>query len=73
MENPVAEPWPAGVKALEADREVSDALFEVLDVFLSHEADTFTNNVVGVSQCGVDDTDISFNFILYREYNLTTE
>ena len=68
MEYPVAQPWSTGVKTLEADREVPDALLEVLDVPLFHEANPFANDVVGVSEGGVDDTHISFYLILHREY-----
>ena len=68
MEYPVAQPWSTGIQTLEADREVPDALLEVLDVPLLHEADPFTNDIVGVSEGGVDDTHISLNFILHGEY-----
>ena len=65
MQNPIAEPRSAGIKALEADRQVSDTLLEVLDVFLSHETDAFTNDLGGVTQGGVDDADIALNLVLY--------
>lgn len=65
MQNPVAEPRTTGVKTLKAHREVSDTLLEVLDVFLSHETDAFTNDVGGVPKGRVDDADIALNLVLY--------
>ena len=62
-----AEPWTAGSTGIQTFKihwEVSYSLLESLQMLLSQETHSFTDNVIRVSEIGVDCRDITFNLIL---------